>query len=188
MEDIMHFDWWLIVELMNTLVVYVKPLAQTDSVVTAYWCGGTLFNWDDIGYQHKKLVTEEKQLKFRGIDISLHGPKITLKRVSIFIHFRTSAENTAFPRPHLYHASFLPVTIQPCKYELGLHQRSHLRGLQRSQRGRKTLLDFTKEVNRWTQKREERWEMDEKWYFFCAATLSVRPQSRLMNTFMYLPD
>lgn len=61
--------------------------------------------------------------------------------------------------------SFLPVTIQACKYEPGPHHRSHLRRRWRSHWGRKILLDFTKEVNRWTQRREGRWEMDEQWCF-----------------------
>lgn len=58
--------------------------------------------------------------------------------------------------------SLLSVTIPPCKYEPDPHQRSHLWRERCSQWGGKTLLDFTKEVNRWTQRGEERWEMDEQ--------------------------
>lgn len=85
------------------------------------------------------------------------------------------------------HPPYLPVTTQPCKYDPGPHQRSHLRRQRRSQRGRKALLDFTKEVNRWTQRREEIWETDEQQCFSVMPLTACKPHSVLMNT-LYLPD
>lgn len=60
------------------------------------------------------------ELQSKGIDIGHHRLKISLRLVSIFIHSVISpTEKTAFRRPCLHHAPFIPVTIQPCKYEPG---------------------------------------------------------------------
>lgn len=83
-------------------------------------------------------------------------------------------------------STFHPVTIPPCKYEPGPPERSHPWRWQCSQRGGNTARDFTKEVNRWTRRRELRWEMNVGVFLCCQSTLGDLSQTSWAPSWIYL--
>lgn len=136
------------------------------------------YQFQKLELTSRSLTSTENYSQQASCTWNLHMIMIEISdTVSVYSHNFTHDKSAFVTLVFTALPSFLLVTVQACKYELGSHQRVHLWRHPHSQWGRKTLLDFKCEVNWWPQRKEGKWNMDEQRYFqyFCSTNIFLYP-------------